>query len=143
MSPSLMQILIVVVLVLIFFGRGRISNFMSDLASGIKSFRKGLEDDVSENEIENDTLDKWLDEHRFYTLQTLYQHFPKCVMTSKENCNMRCYDYNHYVFEKFLNVEPIITVEYFYICIGYIFNINYSIKNMISKMLNEKNLIGI
>lgn len=53
MSPSLMQILIVVVLVLIFFGRGRISNFMGDLASGIKSFRKGLEDETNDNEIEN------------------------------------------------------------------------------------------
>ena len=59
MSPSLMQILIVVVLVLIFFGRGRISNFMGDLASGIKSFRKGLEDEPKENEIENnDTKDE-------------------------------------------------------------------------------------
>ena len=59
MSPSLMQILIVVVLVLIFFGRGRISNFMGDLASGIKSFRKGLQDEPNENEIENnDTKDK-------------------------------------------------------------------------------------
>ena len=59
MSPSLMQILIVVVLVLIFFGRGRISNFMGDLASGIKCFRKGLEDEPNENEIENnDTKDK-------------------------------------------------------------------------------------
>ncbi|MBN44639.1 MAG: twin-arginine translocase TatA/TatE family subunit [Rhodobiaceae bacterium] len=59
MSPSLMQILIVVILVLIFFGRGRISNFMGDLASGIKSFRKGLEDESNENEIENnDTKDK-------------------------------------------------------------------------------------
>ena len=54
-----MQILIVVVLVLIFFGRGRISNFMGDLASGIKSFRKGLEDEPTENKIENnDTKDK-------------------------------------------------------------------------------------
>ena len=56
MSPSLMQILIVVVLVLIFFGRGRISNFMGDLASGIKSFRKGLEDEPKENEIENNDM---------------------------------------------------------------------------------------
>ena len=53
MSPSLMQILIVVVLVLIFFGRGRISNFMGDLASGIKSFRKGLEDETNDKKIEN------------------------------------------------------------------------------------------
>jgi hypothetical protein len=103
---------------------------------------KVIGNNKNENEIEIDTLDKWLDEHRFYTLQALYEHFPKCIMNSKENCNMRCYDYNHYVFEKFLNVEPIITVEYFYICIGYIFNINYSIKNMISNMLNEKNLIA-
>ena len=59
MSLSLPQILVVVVLVLIFFGRGRISNFMGDLASGIKSFRKGLEDEPNENEIENnDTKDK-------------------------------------------------------------------------------------
>tara|TARA_Y100001936_G_C16062199_1_gene664809 strand:- start:996 stop:1178 length:183 start_codon:yes stop_codon:yes gene_type:complete len=59
MSPSLMQILIVVALVLIFFGRGKISNFMGDLASGIKSFRKGLEDEPNENKIEdNDTKDK-------------------------------------------------------------------------------------
>ena len=59
MSLSLPQILVVVVLVLIFFGRGRISNFMGDLASGIKSFRKGLEDESNENEIENnDSKDK-------------------------------------------------------------------------------------
>tara|TARA_Y100001970_G_C13621328_1_gene549672 strand:+ start:23 stop:205 length:183 start_codon:yes stop_codon:yes gene_type:complete len=59
MSLSLPQILVVVVLVLIFFGRGRISNFMGDLASGIKSFRKGLEDEPNENEIENnDSKDK-------------------------------------------------------------------------------------
>ena len=58
MSPSLMQILIVVVLVLIFFGRGRISNFMGDLASGIKSFRKGLEDETSDNEIEKNNNEK-------------------------------------------------------------------------------------
>ena len=62
MSLSLPQILVVVVLVLIFFGRGRISNFMGDLASGIKSFRKGLEDESNENEIENnDSKDKdWI-----------------------------------------------------------------------------------
>ena len=59
MSLSLPQILVVVVLVLVFFGRGRISNFMGDLASGIKSFRKGLEDEPNENEIENnDSKDK-------------------------------------------------------------------------------------
>ena len=58
MSPSLMQILVVVFLVLIFFGRGRISNFMGDLANGIKSFRKGLEDDTSDTNSEDKDKDK-------------------------------------------------------------------------------------
>jgi|TARA_B110000014_G_C19773645_1_gene402506 sec-independent protein translocase protein TatA len=57
MSPSLMQILVVVFLVLIFFGRGRISNFMGDLANGIKSFRKGLEDDTSDTNSEDKDQD--------------------------------------------------------------------------------------
>ena len=45
MFPSWLQILLVVLLALIFFGRGKISDFMTDLASGIKSFRKGMTDD--------------------------------------------------------------------------------------------------
>ena len=45
MFPSWLQILLVVLLALIFFGRGKISYFMTDLASGIKSFRKGMADD--------------------------------------------------------------------------------------------------
>tara|TARA_B100000768_G_scaffold139071_1_gene130323 strand:- start:59 stop:232 length:174 start_codon:yes stop_codon:yes gene_type:complete len=57
MSPSLMQILVVVFLVLVFFGRGRISNFMGDLADGIKSFRKGLEDDSTDSNTENKDKD--------------------------------------------------------------------------------------
>ena len=106
-----------------------------DIHSGHFETETGIETGI-------ETLEQWLDKHRFYTFQTLYEHFPKCILTNKENCNVKCNDYNHHVFEKFLNVEPIITVEYFYICIGYIFNINYSIKNMISKILNiEKNLI--
>ena len=57
MSPSLMQILVVVFLVLVFFGRGRISNFMGDLADWIKSFRKGLEDDSTDSNTENKDKD--------------------------------------------------------------------------------------
>ena len=45
MFPSWLQILLVVLLALIFFGRGKISDFMTDLASRIKSFRKGMADD--------------------------------------------------------------------------------------------------
>jgi sec-independent protein translocase protein TatA len=53
MFPSWLQIVLVVLLALIFFGRGKISDFMGDLAKGIKSFRKGLAEDEENNEIEN------------------------------------------------------------------------------------------
>ncbi|MEC7155129.1 MAG: twin-arginine translocase TatA/TatE family subunit, partial [Pseudomonadota bacterium] len=42
MGISWVQILVVVVLVILLFGRGRISSLMGDIASGITSFRKGL-----------------------------------------------------------------------------------------------------
>lgn len=46
MAPGWMQLLIVAIIALLLFGgRGRISSIMGDLASGIKSFRKGLADD--------------------------------------------------------------------------------------------------
>jgi sec-independent protein translocase protein TatA len=34
--------LIVLVVVLLFFGRGRVSSLMGDVAHGVKSFRRGL-----------------------------------------------------------------------------------------------------
>jgi sec-independent protein translocase protein TatA len=46
MGISWIQILVVVVLVILLFGRGRISSLMGDIASGITSFRRGLREDV-------------------------------------------------------------------------------------------------
>ncbi len=43
--PGWTQILIVVVLVFLLFGRGKITDVMGDFAKGIKSFKKGLADD--------------------------------------------------------------------------------------------------
>ena len=40
MFPSWLQILLVVMLALIFFGRGKISDFMTDLASVLKVLEK-------------------------------------------------------------------------------------------------------
>lgn len=37
--------LIVLVIVLLLFGRGKISDLMGDVAKGVKSFRSGLADD--------------------------------------------------------------------------------------------------
>ena len=46
MAPGCMQILLVaVVTILLFGGRGRISSIMGDMAKGIGAFRKGLKDE--------------------------------------------------------------------------------------------------
>ncbi len=47
MGISFWQIAIVVVLVVLLFGRGKISSLMGDLAKGIKSFKKGMSSDDS------------------------------------------------------------------------------------------------
>jgi len=47
MGISFWQIAIVVVLVVLLFGRGKISSLMGDLAKGIKSFKKGMSTDDS------------------------------------------------------------------------------------------------
>lgn len=49
MTPGWLQILIVVVLIVLLFGRGKISDLMGDIAKGIKSFKKGMSDDDDRN----------------------------------------------------------------------------------------------
>jgi len=44
MFPGWMQIALVVLLIVLLFGRGKISELMGDVAKGITSFRKGLKD---------------------------------------------------------------------------------------------------
>lgn len=44
------QILIIVVLLVLLFGRGKISGLMGDVAQGIKSFKKGIAEDEEEEE---------------------------------------------------------------------------------------------
>ena len=54
MSIGIWQIAIVVILVVLLFGRGKISSLMGDLAKGIKSFKKGMASDVTdESETKN------------------------------------------------------------------------------------------
>ena len=45
MGLSLGHILLVVVLFLLLFGRGKLPALMSDVAEGIKSFRKSIQED--------------------------------------------------------------------------------------------------
>jgi len=48
MSIGFWQIAIVVVLVVLLFGRGKISSLMGDVAKGIKSFKKGMKDSAED-----------------------------------------------------------------------------------------------
>ena len=48
-------IIIIAILIVILFGKGKISSIMGDLAKGIKSFKKGMSDDVSSNKDEDNT----------------------------------------------------------------------------------------
>ena len=47
-------IIVIAILIVILFGKGKISSIMGDLAKGIKSFKKGMSDDNSSN---NDSSD--------------------------------------------------------------------------------------
>ncbi len=49
MSIGFWQIAVVVILVVLLFGRGKISSLMGDVAKGIKSFKKGMATDATEN----------------------------------------------------------------------------------------------
>ncbi len=48
MSIGIWQIAIVVILVVVLFGRGKISSLMGDVAKGIKSFKKGMASDATD-----------------------------------------------------------------------------------------------
>ena len=56
MAPSWIQLLIVVIVALLLFGgRGRISSIMTDMAKGIGAFRKGLKDEETKA-VEKDSM---------------------------------------------------------------------------------------
>ncbi len=63
MGISFWQIAVVVVLVVLLFGRGKISGLMGDLAKGIKSFKKGMSsDDSSQTKIQSSEEEKSTEE---------------------------------------------------------------------------------
>ena len=49
MMPSLTQIAVVVIIIVLLFGRGKISSLMGDLAKGIKRIKKGMASDATED----------------------------------------------------------------------------------------------
>ena len=60
MTPSIWQLLIVLVIVLLLFGRGKIPQLMGDMAKGIKSFKKNMsdEDNTSASDSDKDSSNK-------------------------------------------------------------------------------------
>ena len=47
-------IIIIAILVVILFGKGKISSIMGDLAKGIKSFKKGMSSEEKDNKPDSD-----------------------------------------------------------------------------------------
>ena len=54
MSIGFWQIAIVVIVVVLLFGRGKISDLMGDVAKGIKSFKKGMSDNPDSSDQNKD-----------------------------------------------------------------------------------------
>ena len=51
-------IIIIAILIVILFGKGKISSIMGDLAKGIKSFKKGMSDEnTTDNDSSNNSSD--------------------------------------------------------------------------------------
>ena len=65
MTPSIWQLLIVLVIVLLLFGRGKIPQLMGDMAKGIKSFKRGMTDeDKKEDKKEEKNIENNPDEEK-------------------------------------------------------------------------------
>ena len=52
MGLSTTHLLLLLVVVVLLFGRGRVSDLMGDVAKGIKSFKKGMEEDDDDRRAE-------------------------------------------------------------------------------------------
>ncbi len=58
MSIGFWQIAIVVILVVLLFGRGKISSLMGDVAKGIKNFKKGMASDALDDNQNKDASEE-------------------------------------------------------------------------------------
>jgi len=50
MMPGFWQVILVLLIVLILFGAGKLPRVMGDIAKGVRSFRAGLKDDDDEKD---------------------------------------------------------------------------------------------
>ena len=54
-------LIVILIVVLLLFGRGKIPQLMGDVAKGIKSFKRGMKDDLDEPEQVDETADAAID----------------------------------------------------------------------------------
>ena len=57
-SLSIWHWLLVILVVVLLFGRGKISDLMGDVAKGIKSFKKGMADDTAGDDDKTKSLEQ-------------------------------------------------------------------------------------
>ncbi len=48
MAPGIWQILLIVLVILLLFGAGKLPRIMGDMAKGVSAFKKGLKDEEGE-----------------------------------------------------------------------------------------------
>jgi len=56
MSIGIWQIVLILAIVLILFGAGKIPRVMGDVAKGIKSFKSGMKEEESTEEVDNEDV---------------------------------------------------------------------------------------
>ncbi len=70
--PGWIEIAVVLIILILLFGRGKISDLMSDVAKGITSFKKGLKDEGTTLEVpgQEDNADALMDAEKSNSKKT-------------------------------------------------------------------------
>lgn len=56
-APSPMALLLIAIVVLVLFGRGKVSSLMGEVGKGITAFKKGVKDGAGEDKADTPALD--------------------------------------------------------------------------------------
>mgnify|MGYP003337757018 CR=1 FL=1 len=135
MSIGFWQIAIVVILVVLLFGRGKISGLMGDVAKGIKSFKKGMSSETDETLKNISSNYEWillansdilLPIHNFDNMKLTIEKY------RKDNDYYALFGNKEKLFDGFIEYKNkcIPTLLNFYKTNSYIENINNKISNL-------------
>ena len=62
MSIGIWQVVLILLIVLIVFGAGKLPKVMGDVASGVKNFRKGMKDDDDDETATSKSIEQGADD---------------------------------------------------------------------------------